>query len=70
MAAARNLLLEAPSRPVLARVAMIGAGTLGPDLACYLKSTLRRLERVLIDVAQTTLDRALARFEVYPGGGR
>jgi pyruvate/2-oxoglutarate dehydrogenase complex dihydrolipoamide dehydrogenase (E3) component len=33
MAAARNPLLEAASRPMPARIAVIGAGTIGPDMA-------------------------------------
>jgi enoyl-CoA hydratase/3-hydroxyacyl-CoA dehydrogenase len=65
MAAARNPLLEAASRPMPARIAVIGAGTIGPDIGYYLKSAAPGLELVLVDVAQAALDRALARFESY-----
>jgi enoyl-CoA hydratase/3-hydroxyacyl-CoA dehydrogenase len=65
MGAARNPLLEVSARPLPARFAVIGAGTIGPDIGYYLKSTLPELELVLIDVAQTALDRALARFDAY-----
>jgi enoyl-CoA hydratase/3-hydroxyacyl-CoA dehydrogenase len=48
-----------------ARVAVIGAGTIGPDIGYYLKSALPDLDLVLVDVAQGALDRALARFGEY-----
>ena len=48
-----------------ARIAVIGAGTIGPDIGYYLKSALPQLELVLVDVAQAALDRAVARFESY-----
>jgi enoyl-CoA hydratase/3-hydroxyacyl-CoA dehydrogenase len=62
---AGNPLLAAPSRPAPARIAVIGAGTIGPDIGYYLKSALPKLELVLVDVAQPALDRALARFDAY-----
>ncbi|TAK86188.1 MAG: 3-hydroxyacyl-CoA dehydrogenase/enoyl-CoA hydratase family protein [Betaproteobacteria bacterium] len=65
MPAARNPLLEAPSRPMPARIAVIGAGTIGPDIGYYLKSALPALELVLVDVAQAALERARARFDSY-----
>jgi enoyl-CoA hydratase/3-hydroxyacyl-CoA dehydrogenase len=61
----RNPLLETPARPLPARVAVIGAGTIGPDIGYYLKSALPDLDLVLVDVAQGALDRALARFGEY-----
>ena len=60
-----NPLLETPARPMPARVAIIGAGTIGPDIGYYLKSALPSLELVLLDVAQAAVDRALARFADY-----
>lgn len=48
-----------------ARVAIVGAGTIGPDIGYYLKSALPQLELVLIDVAQPALDKAVARFDSY-----
>jgi len=62
MLAFRNPLLAAPGRPMPARVAVVGAGTIGPDIGYYLKSALPQLELVLVDVAQAALDRAAARF--------
>ncbi len=50
-------------------VAIIGAGTIGPDLAYYLKSSIPGLELVLIDIAQDALDRATERIEGYVNKG-
>jgi enoyl-CoA hydratase/3-hydroxyacyl-CoA dehydrogenase len=65
MAAARNPLLQSPERPMPTRVAIVGAGTIGPDIGYYLKSAAPQLELVLVDVAQGALDRAVARFDSY-----
>jgi enoyl-CoA hydratase/3-hydroxyacyl-CoA dehydrogenase len=65
MASFQNPLLQTPARPLPRRVAIIGAGTIGPDIGYYLKSALPELELVLVDVAQAALDRALARFAEY-----
>jgi enoyl-CoA hydratase/3-hydroxyacyl-CoA dehydrogenase len=70
MAGLRNPLLQAPARPLPSRVAIIGAGTIGPDIGYYLKSALPALELVLIDVAQAALDRALARFAEHAAKAR
>ena len=60
-----NPLLHTPARPLPKRVAIIGAGTIGPDIGYYLKTALPDLELVLIDVAQPAIDRALQRFQDY-----
>ena len=60
-----NPLLETPTRPLPKRVAVIGAGTIGPDIGYYLKSALPDLELVLVDVAQPAIERALQRFQEY-----
>ncbi|MCI4431016.1 MAG: enoyl-CoA hydratase/isomerase family protein [Burkholderiales bacterium] len=70
MAGSRNPLLQAPLRPIPSRVAVIGAGTIGPDIGYYLKSTLPDLDLVLVDVAQAAVDRALARFGEYAAKAR
>lgn len=64
-----NPLLIQPDRPLPASVAIIGAGTIGPDLAYYLKSAIPGLELVLIDIAQGALDRATQRIEGYVDKG-
>jgi enoyl-CoA hydratase/3-hydroxyacyl-CoA dehydrogenase len=70
MAGTRNPLLQAPARAMPARVAVIGAGSIGPDIGYYLKSACPELELVLVDVAQAALDRALARFGEYAAKAR
>jgi enoyl-CoA hydratase/3-hydroxyacyl-CoA dehydrogenase len=70
MAGSRNPLLKAPSRPIPSRVAVIGAGTIGPDIGYYLKSALPNLDLVLVDVAQAAVDRALTRFGEYAAKAR
>jgi len=70
MTSPRNPLLQSPARPLFKRIAVIGAGTIGPDIGYYLKSALPDLELVLVDVQQTALDRALARFGEYAAKAR
>ncbi|AKU11673.1 fusion of 3-hydroxyacyl-CoA dehydrogenase and enoyl-CoA hydratase [Azoarcus sp. CIB] len=60
-----NPLLATPQRPLPRTVAIIGAGTIGPDIGYYLKSALPDLKLILVDVAQAALDRALQRFAEY-----
>ena len=61
----QNPLLRKPSRPLPRCVAVVGAGTIGPDIGYYLKSALPDLKLYLIDVAQPALDRAMQRFTDY-----
>jgi enoyl-CoA hydratase/3-hydroxyacyl-CoA dehydrogenase len=70
MARFHNPQIKAPARPLPARIAVIGAGTIGPDIGYYLKSALPGLELVLVDVSQPALDRALARFGDYAAKAR
>lgn len=60
-----NPLLVKPSRALPRRVAIVGAGTIGPDIGYYLKTALPDLTLALIDVAQAPLDRAVERFRGY-----
>jgi len=66
----RNPLLQTPTRRLPSRVAVIGAGTIGPDIGYYLKSALPDLDLVLVDVAQAAIDKAVARFESYAAKAR
>ena len=70
MAGLRNPLLQMPARPLPKRIAVIGAGTIGPDIGYYLKSALPELDLVLVDVAQAAVDRAVARFGEYAAKAR
>ncbi|MBN9463304.1 MAG: enoyl-CoA hydratase/isomerase family protein [Burkholderiales bacterium] len=60
-----NPLLRAPTRAMPRHVAVIGAGSIGPDIGYYLKSALPGLKLTLIDIAQPALDAALARLRGY-----
>ena len=60
-----NPLLQAPVRPLPRHVAVIGAGTIGPDIGYYLKSALPELALTLVDVRQEALDGALKRLHGY-----
>ncbi|MFO1299053.1 MAG: 3-hydroxyacyl-CoA dehydrogenase NAD-binding domain-containing protein [Burkholderiaceae bacterium] len=60
-----NPLLQPPTRPMPRHVAIIGAGSIGPDIGYYLKSALPSLSLTLVDLQQAALDAALARFRGY-----
>ncbi|TAK47807.1 MAG: 3-hydroxyacyl-CoA dehydrogenase/enoyl-CoA hydratase family protein [Xanthobacteraceae bacterium] len=60
-----NPLLHTPARAFPKSVAIIGAGTIGPDIGYYLKTAIPDLTLYLVDVAQGPLDRARQRFEGY-----
>ncbi len=60
-----NPLLSAPTRPLPRHVAIVGAGSIGPDIGYYLKSALPDLALTLVDVAQPAVDAALKRFGDY-----
>ncbi|MBL8325364.1 MAG: enoyl-CoA hydratase/isomerase family protein [Rubrivivax sp.] len=69
--------MKAPANPLLdrscwstldpapRRVAVIGAGTIGPDIGYYLKSALPGLRLTLLDLRQEAVDAALARLHGY-----
>jgi enoyl-CoA hydratase/3-hydroxyacyl-CoA dehydrogenase len=61
----QNPLLRRSSRPLPRRVAVVGAGTIGPDIGYYLKSALPDLKLYLLDISQASLDRAMQRFTDY-----
>jgi len=60
-----NPLLFKPDRPLPKKVALIGAGTIGPDIGYYLKSALVDMELVLIDVVAEPLKNAEKRYQGY-----
>ena len=60
-----NPLLATPARPLPKVVAIIGAGTIGPDIGYYLKSAIPGLKLYLVDVNRKAVDAALARFGEY-----
>jgi enoyl-CoA hydratase / 3-hydroxyacyl-CoA dehydrogenase len=64
-----NPALIKPTRGLPQSVAIIGAGTIGPDIGYYLKSDMPDLKLVLIDINEKALEKALARIEKYTGKG-
>ncbi|MCC7412740.1 MAG: enoyl-CoA hydratase/isomerase family protein [Gammaproteobacteria bacterium] len=64
-----NPLLHTPTRALPARVAVIGAGTIGPDIGYYLKSAIPELTLYLVDVDQAAVDAAVQRFHDYAAKG-
>ena len=60
-----NPLLGVPPAPPPSKVAVVGAGTIGPDIAYYLRTALPGLEVVMLDVRQQAIDAALERVAGY-----
>ncbi len=61
----KNPLLLKPQRPLPRQVAMIGAGTIGPDIGYYLKSALPDIKLFLVDVVEEPLKKAEQRLAGY-----
>ncbi len=64
-----NPLIESPSRPLPRKIGVIGAGTIGPDIAYYLKSAIPGSSLVLIDIVDDQLGKAIKRIEAYADKG-
>ena len=60
-----NPLLVKPTRPLPEEIAVIGAGTIGPDIAYYLKSALPDIKLYLVDVVEEPLKNAEKRLSAY-----
>ncbi len=60
-----NPLLLTPDRPLPDEVAVIGAGTIGPDIGYYLKSAMPDCRLFLVDVMEEPLKRAEHRINAY-----
>ncbi|NKB36849.1 MAG: 3-hydroxyacyl-CoA dehydrogenase/enoyl-CoA hydratase family protein [Gammaproteobacteria bacterium] len=63
-------ILIQPTREMPKWLGVIGAGTIGPDIAYYLKSTIPDLKLVLIDINEDALDKAVERICAYAEKGR
>ncbi len=57
-----NPLFNKPIRPAPKEIAVIGAGTIGPDIGYYLKSALPGIKLYLVDVVEEPLSRAEKRI--------
>jgi len=64
-----NPLLCSTERPQPSHIAVVGAGTIGPDIAYYLKSALPGLKLTLIDIRAEAIDSALGRVRGYADKG-
>jgi 3-hydroxyacyl-CoA dehydrogenase len=60
-----NPLFTKPTRPVPKEIAVIGAGTIGPDIGYYLKSAMPGIKLYLVDVVEEPLSRAKKRISTY-----
>jgi enoyl-CoA hydratase/3-hydroxyacyl-CoA dehydrogenase len=60
-----NPFLIKPGRTLPEEMAVIGAGTIGPDIAYYLKTGLPDKKLILVDVAEEPLKNAEKRFYDY-----
>jgi enoyl-CoA hydratase/3-hydroxyacyl-CoA dehydrogenase len=61
----RNPLLDKPDRPLPREIAIIGAGTIGPDIGYYIKSALPGARLVVVDVIEKPLENAKKRIQGY-----
>ncbi len=62
---AHNPLLIKTDRPLPDEVAVIGAGTIGPDIGYYLKSAMPQSKLFLVDVVEEPLKKAEQRIAGY-----
>ncbi|MFH1124956.1 MAG: 3-hydroxyacyl-CoA dehydrogenase/enoyl-CoA hydratase family protein [Pseudomonadota bacterium] len=60
-----NPLFLKPSRPLPKEVAVVGAGTIGPDIGYYLKTALPGIKLYLVDVVEAPLKNAAKRLQEY-----
>ncbi|MDM8543697.1 3-hydroxyacyl-CoA dehydrogenase/enoyl-CoA hydratase family protein [Desulfococcaceae bacterium HSG9] len=60
-----NPLLIKPHRPLPKEIAIIGAGTIGPDIGYYLKSALPNIKLFLVDIDEKPLQAAEKRIKGY-----
>ncbi|MBN2124021.1 MAG: enoyl-CoA hydratase/isomerase family protein, partial [Deltaproteobacteria bacterium] len=60
-----NPLFKRPGRSLPREVAIVGAGTIGPDIGYYLKSALPGIRLFLVDVVEGPLKAAEKRFQGY-----
>jgi enoyl-CoA hydratase / 3-hydroxyacyl-CoA dehydrogenase len=64
-----NPLLIRPRRPSPARIGIVGAGTIGPDIGYYLASATANCSLVLLDINPEALSKARARIANYAEKG-
>lgn len=62
-----NPLLNKPDRPLPKEIAVIGAGTIGPDIGYFFKSASPDIRLVLVDIAEKQLEKAEKMIQGYIG---
>jgi len=60
-----NPLFNKPIRPLPKEIAVIGAGTIGPDIGYYIKNAIPGIKLYLVDVVEEPLSKAKKRFSDY-----
>jgi len=60
-----NPLFNKADRPLPKEIAVIGAGTIGPDIGYYIKNALPGIKLYLVDVVEEPLSNAKKRFAAY-----
>lgn len=65
----RNPLLGSPRTDLPKHVAIVGAGTIGPDIGYYFKTALPGITLTLIDISEEALAGVRGRFEGYAQKG-
>jgi enoyl-CoA hydratase/3-hydroxyacyl-CoA dehydrogenase len=65
----RNPYLIRPDRPIPEEMAVIGSGTIGPDIAYFFRTAFPEQKLYLVDVVEEPLEKAKERFEGYAKKG-
>jgi enoyl-CoA hydratase/3-hydroxyacyl-CoA dehydrogenase len=65
----QNPYLIRPTRPIPEEMAVIGSGTIGPDIAYFFRTAFPEKKLILVDVIEEPLKKAQARFEGYAKKG-
>ena len=60
-----NPLFNKPIRPLPKEIAVIGAGTIGPDIGYYIKNAIPGIKLYLVDVVEEPLSKAKKKFSAY-----
>jgi len=64
-----NPFLIRPTRPLPEELAVIGAGSIGPDIGYYLRGAMPDKRLYLVDIVKEPLKRAETRFRSYAEKG-
>jgi enoyl-CoA hydratase/3-hydroxyacyl-CoA dehydrogenase len=65
----QNPFLIRPTRPIPKEMAVLGAGSIGPDIAYFFRTALPEQKLYLVDVVEEPLKKAQQRFEGYAKKG-